>query len=97
MCETLDQGDKEEKGGRTRTAGYSTADNTCHRYARIEKLGLLLRLDFYAGKLAHLAHFPTNLLYASMPLGETSEKGGVVGEGVKQAMHVNTSVSKCAS
>ena len=44
------------------TAGNATADNASHRHARIEKLGLLLWLDFDAGELAHLAHFTTDLL-----------------------------------
>ena len=48
---------------RIRTAGDAAANNARHRDARIEQLSLLLRLDFNAGEVAHLAHFTTNLLY----------------------------------
>lgn len=53
---------REREGGALLTAGNATADNAGHRYARIEKFGLLLWFDVDAGELAHLAHFTTNLL-----------------------------------
>ena len=60
--------ERRSKGGREgvgvciRTAGDATSDDACHRYARIEKLGLLLGLDFDARELSHLAHFGADLL-----------------------------------
>jgi len=54
------KGEREEE--ETLTAGNATTDNASHRYARIEKFGLLLWLYLDAGELAHLAHFTTNLL-----------------------------------
>jgi hypothetical protein len=71
---------------RVRTARYTATDDARHRHARIEQLGLLLGLDFNTRKLAHLAHFTANLLYAKV-------------HNWVRARNIcdHTSVSKCAS